>query len=237
MRFIHYWAQKSIGRNSRRSSSLRASWYAFSTLIRQWRILRFSYWIHFHPPLWFISCCRASAKRCALRYHHCTDDTQLCLLPSWPRHGCCQPQTMSGRNRFLEEGQLAAAQPGQGRNDTNQQGEMLWGPGEICNSSISWGHTSGEHPKSGAVQAPGQDSTFSQTPRKLTHFFVRCLLHFEIPNQLSFELDCENCTRSLDRYPRGPLLDGKPKRLQACYPMPGTSIIWHMVTWKDNSHF
>lgn len=26
----------------------------------------------------------------------------LYLLPSWPRHSCCQPQTMSGRNWFLE---------------------------------------------------------------------------------------------------------------------------------------
>lgn len=42
-------------------------------------ILRFSYWVHFHPPLWFISCCRASMKRYMPHYHQCTDETQLSI--------------------------------------------------------------------------------------------------------------------------------------------------------------
>lgn len=93
----------------------------------------------------------------------------LYFLPPRSRHGCCQPQTMSGRNWFLEEGQLAAAQPGQGRNDANQQEKMLWGPGEICNCSIHWEHVPGQHHNRWSMQA--LDSTFSHIhQRKLTHF-------------------------------------------------------------------
>lgn len=125
-----------------------------------------------HQPLQGIYKAVRAALPSARRWH-----PALHLLPSWPRHGCCQPQTMSGRNWFLEDGQLATAQPGQGRNDANQQGEMLWGPGEICNCSISWGHLSGQNPKRCAMQAPGQDSTSSQTwssqtQRKLSHFLL-----------------------------------------------------------------
>lgn len=36
----------------------------------------------------------------------------------------------------------------------------------------------------------------------------------------------------------GPLLNGKPERLQAHSLAPGTSTItWHMIIWKNNSHF
>ena len=52
---------------------------SFKSFAGRLHILRFSYWVHFHPPLWFISCCRASTKRYMLQYHQRTDDTQLSI--------------------------------------------------------------------------------------------------------------------------------------------------------------
>lgn len=160
----------------------------------------------------------------------------LYLLPSWPRHSCWQPQTMSGRNWFLEESQLAAAQPGQGRNNANQQGEVLWGSGEIRKCSISWGHLSGHHPKRCTMQPPRWDLTSLQPHQKIHSLFVKCLLHFERLQQLSFEFDSENCTGSLHRWPGVPLLvlfwitNGNN-----CKPVPRVLHIYHFIAqliWK-----
>lgn len=52
---------------------------SFKSFAGRRRVLRFSYWVHFHPPLWFISCCRASTEQYTLHYHQRTDDTQLCI--------------------------------------------------------------------------------------------------------------------------------------------------------------
>lgn len=50
---------------------------SFKSFAGRLRSRRFSYWVHFHPPLWFISRFRASTKRYAPHYHQCADDTQL----------------------------------------------------------------------------------------------------------------------------------------------------------------
>lgn len=77
MRFTHQWAQKSMGRNSRHSlPSPCERIHSFKSFAGRLRILRFSYWVHFHPPLWFISCCRASTEPYTLHYHQRTDGTE-----------------------------------------------------------------------------------------------------------------------------------------------------------------
>lgn len=53
-------------------------------------ILGFSCYVRFHPPPWFICRCRASAKRCMLHCHQCSDDTQLSI--SFP----LDPDTAAG---------------------------------------------------------------------------------------------------------------------------------------------
>ncbi|KAJ7415233.1 hypothetical protein WISP_79074 [Willisornis vidua] len=52
---------------------------SFKSFAGRLRILRFSYRVHFHPPLWFVSRCRASTKRYMLHCHQCSDDTQLSI--------------------------------------------------------------------------------------------------------------------------------------------------------------
>lgn len=43
---------------------------SFKSFTGQLHILAFSYWVHFHPPLWFSSCCRASLKQQVLPSVH-----------------------------------------------------------------------------------------------------------------------------------------------------------------------
>lgn len=239
-RFTRQWAQKIHRKKSQTFPH---------TSMRNAMLFQIFCWVAAHPQI-FLLCSLAStslvhqplqgiykAVHAALPSVHWWHPA-LYLLPSWPRHSCWQPQTMSARNWFLEEGQLAAAQPGQGRNNANQQGEVLWGPGEIHNCSISWGHLSGHHPKQCTMQAPGQDLTSSQAHQKIPSLFVKCLLNSERPQHLSLEFVCENCTRSLDRWPGVPLLalfwtanQNNCKPVPWCLAHPSLYGITHLEKW------